>query len=80
MTLGLPLERTAADEGAAFGAALLGGVAGGVWRDTAEAVETCVRFTGSVEPDPEWTPRYAELIETYRGLYPALHPDSGVAA
>ena len=29
--LELPLERTAVDEGAAFGAALLGGVAGGVW-------------------------------------------------
>ena len=29
--LELPLERTAADEGAAFGAALLGGVAGGLW-------------------------------------------------
>ena len=29
--LELPLERTAVDEGAAFGAALLGGVAGGLW-------------------------------------------------
>ena len=29
--LDLPLERTAVDEGAAYGAALLGGVAGGVW-------------------------------------------------
>ena len=78
--LGLPLERTAADEGAAFGAALLGGVAGGVWRDTAEAVGAAVRVTGTVEPDPEWTARYAELIETYRGLYPALHRDAGVPA
>ena len=31
--LELPLERTAADEGAAFGAALLGGVAAGIWAD-----------------------------------------------
>ena len=36
--LGLPLERTAADEGAAYGAALLGGVAAGVFADAHEAV------------------------------------------
>ena len=36
--LGLPLERTAVEEGAAYGAALLGGVAGGVFADAQEAV------------------------------------------
>src|SRR5207344_2623683 len=36
--LGLPLERPVAEEGAAYGAALLGGIAGGVWSDCAEAV------------------------------------------
>ena len=33
--LGMPLEPTAADEGSAYGAALLGGVAGGVFADVA---------------------------------------------
>ena len=48
--LELPLERTAVDEGAAFGAALLGGVAGGLWGSPAEAVEATVRPTSTVEP------------------------------
>jgi len=37
--LGLPLERTAVEEGAAYGAALLGGVAGGVFGDVPEGAE-----------------------------------------
>ena len=36
--LGIPLERTAVEEGAAYGAALLGGVAAGVFADAHEAV------------------------------------------
>ena len=39
--LGLPLERTAVEEGAAYGAALLGGVAGGVFADVQQAVASC---------------------------------------
>ena len=49
--LGLPLERTAVDEGAAFGAALLGGVRAGVFADAHEAVASAVRVTGRVEPE-----------------------------
>jgi xylulokinase len=70
--LELPLERTAAEEGAAYGAALLGGVAAGVWSDVHEAVEATVRVTGVVEPVPEWVEPYRELIGRYRALYPAL--------
>jgi xylulokinase len=70
--LELPLERTAVDEGAAFGAALLGGVAGGIWADPAEAVAAAVRPEGMVEPVPEWIEPYREQRETFRALYPAL--------
>ena len=71
--LEIELERPAADEGAAFGAALLGGVAAGVWSDAGEAVAAAVRPTGSrVEPVAAWVPAYREAIEGYRGLYPAL--------
>ncbi len=70
--LELPLERTAADEGAAFGAALLGGVAAGVWSGTSEAVAATVGVEGQVDPVPEWIEPYRELHETYRALYPAL--------
>jgi xylulokinase len=68
--LELPIERLAVEEGAAFGAALLGGVAGGVWRDVDEAAETTVAVCEVIDPDPAWVPRYRELQERYRALYP----------
>jgi xylulokinase len=71
-TLELPLERVAVDEGAAFGAAILGGVAAGVWPDVHDAVSATVRPGGTVEPVPEWVATYAEQREQYRALYPAL--------
>jgi xylulokinase len=70
--LELPLERVAVEEGAAYGAALLGGVAGELWADTAEAVRACVRPHGEVEPVAEWVEPYRELQRRYRALYPAL--------
>jgi xylulokinase len=70
--LGLPLERVGVDEGAAYGAALLGGVAAGAWRDVDEAVDACVRARETVEPVEEWTRAYDEARERYRDLYPAL--------
>jgi xylulokinase len=70
--LDLPLEQTASEEGSAFGAALLGGVAGGVFADVDEAVARCVRVSHVVEPDPAWRDAYAELLPRYRALYPAL--------
>ena len=72
--LGLPLERTAVEEGAAYGAALLGGVAGGVFADVREAVTACVRVGEAVEPDAEWEKIYAAGYERFRALYPALRP------
>jgi xylulokinase len=72
--LGLPLERTVVEEGAAYGAALLGGVAAGVFASAEEAVERCVRARDRVEPDAEWRSRYDELYARFRLLYPALRP------
>jgi xylulokinase len=70
--LELPLERVAVEEGAAYGAALLGGVAGGVWSDVQEAVGACVRTHGEIEPVAEWVEPYRELLARYRALYPAI--------
>jgi xylulokinase len=70
--LGIPLEATESEQGSAFGAALLGGVAGGVFTDVHEAVARCVRVREVVEPDPAWSAAYPELHERYRALYPAL--------
>src|SRR5438105_8454312 len=73
-TLGLPIQRTATDEGSAYGAALLGGVAAGVFRDVHEAVATCVRLLDPVEPDPQWSVAYDPGYRRFRLLYPALRP------
>ena len=70
--LGLPLERTAVEEGSAYGAALLGGVACGAFADAHEAVAACVRVRETVEPDPQWVAAYGEGYERFRALYPAL--------
>ncbi|MGZ8688287.1 MAG: xylulokinase, partial [Gaiellaceae bacterium] len=70
--LGVPVETTAAEEGSAYGAALLGGVAGGVFADVQDAVARCVRVRDVVEPNPGWAAAYDELYPRYRALYPAL--------
>jgi xylulokinase len=70
--LELPLERVVVEEGAAYGAALLGGVAGGMWADPAEAAAACVKPHGSVEPVGAWVEPYREARERFRALYPAL--------
>jgi xylulokinase len=70
--LELPLERVAVEEGAAYGAALLGGIAGGLWADAEEAVAACVRPHGRVEPVDAWIEPYREGRERFRALYPAL--------
>ena len=68
---GVPIHRTTADEGPAYGAALLAGVAAGVYSDVEAACST-VRLRGEVtEPDLERSRIYDELYEVYRSLYPA---------
>ena len=70
--LGLPIERTAVEEGAAYGAALLGGVSSGVFASAQEAVDACVRVRDTVEPDPDWQRVYDESYGRFRSLYPAV--------
>ena len=70
--LRIPLERTEVEEGAAYGAALLGGVAGGVFPDIETAIARCVRPVGRVEPDPAWADVYEAGYASFRASYPAL--------
>ena len=70
--LELPLERVAVDEGAAFGAAILGGVAASVWPDVHDGVAATVHARDRIEPVQDWAQVYREQRERYRALYPAL--------
>jgi xylulokinase len=69
---GLPIHRTVADEGAAYGAALLAGVAAGIYADVGEATSVVRLRDDYATPDPVRARHYEELYSTYRGLYPAL--------
>lgn len=70
--LGLPLELTVVEEGSAYGAAMLAGVASGVFADAHEAVAACVRVRDVVEPKADWASAYDEGYARFRALYPAL--------
>jgi xylulokinase len=72
--LGIPLERTVVEEGAAYGAALLAGVSSGVYADVHEAVARAVHVRDTVEPDPAWRDAYGHSYERFKLLYPALRP------
>lgn len=64
-----PCERLESDEGPAYGAAILGGAAAGVWANVPEASRACVRPAEVVEPSGA---DYREALNRYRRLYPAL--------
>ena len=70
--LGVPLVRTSATEGPAFGAALLAGVGAGVYDSIPEACDAAISPASTIEPDPALHERYTEGYHLYRDLYPAL--------
>ena len=70
--LGIPLDTTRVEEGAAYGAAILGGVAGGIFEDVAQGVRACVAVKETIDPVESWRAPYDEGYESWRALYPAL--------
>ncbi len=72
--LGVELVTTNATEGPAFGAALLAGVASGIYSSVRDACERTVRIVERTEPRGENERVYAEGYEAYKKLYPALKP------
>ena len=69
---GTTVRRTEVEEGPAFGAALLAGVASGTYADVHEAVERVRLREGAEQPDPARAARYDELSAIYGGIYGAL--------
>ncbi len=69
---GMPVDLVAAEEGAAYGAALLAGVGAGVWRSVEAACERAVHVDKRVEPMAKNVELMNRRYEQYRKLYPAL--------
>jgi xylulokinase len=68
---GTPIRRTVADEGPAYGAALLAGVASGTYTSVDEAVSVVKLREEIIEPDTDRVKMYEQYYEVYRSLYPA---------
>jgi xylulokinase len=61
-----------AEEGGAFGAALLAGVGGGGWPNVEAACEASIEVGSRIEPTPAAVERYAHGYSGFRQVYPAL--------
>jgi xylulokinase len=71
---GQPVETIEADEGAAFGAAILAGVGVGAWASVDEACEKTIRVAERIEPNAESAEVLGRSYEAYKLLYSALKP------
>jgi len=69
---GYPVEIVEAEEGAAYGAALLAGVGGAVWRTVEDACDAVVRVAARVTPNPANQQVMARQYAEFRRIYPAL--------
>jgi len=69
---GYAVETVEAEEGAAYGAALLAGVGAGVWKSVDAACDAVVRVASRTEPNATDRATLARQYERYRKVYPAL--------
>ncbi|MFN7019669.1 MAG: xylulokinase, partial [Fimbriimonadales bacterium] len=61
-----------AEEGPAYGVALLAGVGTGVWQTVPDACAHTVQLASKTEPEPQQSKIYQAVYQRYRRLYPAL--------
>jgi xylulokinase len=69
---GMPVGLLEAEEGAAYGAALLAGVGVGNWTSVENAADAAVRLLERIEPDARDVALMNRRYDAYRKLYPAL--------
>jgi xylulokinase len=67
-----PVSAMAADEGAAYGVALLATVGAGHYKTVAEACEATVQTADAVKPDAKAKKQYDKSFPIFQGLYAAL--------
>jgi xylulokinase len=70
---GLPVEVLVAEEGGAFGCALMAGVAAGHWASLDEACSQAIQVAKRIQPDEADVAAYRAGYARWRKLYPALH-------
>lgn len=70
-----PVSTLAAEEGPAYGAALLAGVGTGHFADVNDAVTRCVRVVATTQPDPAMVAKYDQIYAIYRTMYSHLSAD-----
>jgi xylulokinase len=69
---GSTVEILAAEEGAAFGAAILAGVGVQIWTSVDQACDAVVRVANRIEPDREASALMRRNYRVYSQIYPAL--------
>jgi xylulokinase len=74
---GSPVDTVSADEGAAYGAAILAGVGIGLWPTVDAACDALVRGNAGTSPEPEVVALMNDRYEAYKRIYPALRTIQG---
>jgi len=70
-----PVSILAAEEGPAYGAALLAGVGTGHFADVNDAVNRCVRVVATTQPHADAVAKYNQVYAIYRRMYGHLRDD-----
>jgi xylulokinase len=66
------VQLLAAEEGAAYGAAILAGVGAGVWKSVDEACDAVVHMIQRITPDADRAKLMEKGYQVYRRIYPGL--------
>jgi xylulokinase len=69
---GKPVSAMVADEGAAYGVALLAAVGAGEYKDIAEACAATIQTADETKPDPQSRKIYDRAFPIYQSLYRSL--------
>jgi xylulokinase len=69
---GQAVEKVEAEEGAAYGAAILAGVGARVWPSVDAACDEMVRIAGTSHPNSEDSLTMEKAYDVYRRIYPAM--------
>ena len=70
---GRDVEIVEAEEGAAYGAAILAGAGAGAWASVDEACDAVIRVASRVAASAQGLLTMQQGYDTYREIYPALH-------